>query len=59
MPDKSPHQLSFQWRNIQVRAIGVPALLVVLAAVVVIARLVALGRTCTPTPLARLLCHLR
>jgi hypothetical protein len=39
MPDKSSHQLSFQWRDLQVRAIGVPALLVVLVALIVIARL--------------------
>jgi hypothetical protein len=40
MPDKSNHQLSFQWRDMQVRAIGVPALVVVLVALVVIGHLV-------------------
>jgi hypothetical protein len=40
MPDKSNHQLSFQWRDIQVRAIGVPVLVVVLVALVVIGHLV-------------------
>ena len=39
MPDKFSHQLSCQWRDIQVRAIGVPALVVVLVALIVIGHL--------------------
>jgi hypothetical protein len=39
MPDKASHQLSFQWRDIQVRAVGLPALVVVLVALIVIGHL--------------------
>jgi hypothetical protein len=39
MPDDSHHQLLVRWRGVQLRAVGVPALLVVLLALLAFGRL--------------------
>jgi len=39
MPDKPSHQLFFQWGAVRIGAVGIPAVLVVLAALIVFAHL--------------------